>query len=595
VRGERAAPAPVQQPPPLEGQPDGQEPPGPAAEPETAPVSEDWEPTVIPHVFDPSALPELYPGQVMVYRVRFRGPPRPPGYRWLLRFESVRRGATVRLNGRRLGYDADAYTPFALEAKGLRPGRMNRLTVTVDNRKNPKLREGWWNWGGIIRPVRLVPVPPLGLTDLGWLSEVRCRGAGRRCRASLRLDGILDNHTRRAARPTVEVRLRAPGGRRIERSFELPKLHPGRRRLRLEVPVRRPRLWAPDHPNLYRAVVRVSASGFPSHAQRRAVGLRSVTVKAGRLHLNNRPINLRGASIHEDMPGRGAALTGSENARIVADLERLGANVTRAHYLLNEDLLRRLDRAGIMVWSQAPIWQRDHGANMLRGPGGRARARRTVRRTVKEARNHPSVITHSVANELSFEPDRLRGTRQFLDDAEDEARELDPTLPVSLDIKTRSGMTWQESYGQFDMIGVNQYFGWYEWIPDFNELEPLLAGMRELYPEHALVMTEFGAEARPNQRDESVDEPGSWAFQAFHFNRTMDVLERQPGYSGAIYWTLREFEIFPGWRGGPGYRRDEGAPPNTRHHKGLLTYAGDPKPAFTAAQQRFAAVPLYAD
>jgi len=132
-------------------------------------------------------------------------------------------------------------------------------------------------------------------------------------------------------------------------------------------------------------------------------------------------------------------------------------------------------------------------------------------------------------------------------------------------------------------------------VPDFNQLEPFLVGMRELYPEHALVMTEFGAEARPNQRYEPADQPGSWAFHAFHLNRTLDVLDRQPGYSGGIYWTLREFEIFPGWRGGPGYRHEEGAPPNTRHHKGLMTYAGEPKPAFFAARQRFDAIPLYAD
>ena len=55
-----------------------------------------------------------------------------------------------------------------------------------------------------------------------------------------------------------------------------------------------------------------------------------------------------------------------------------------------------------MVWNQAPIWQRDHGANLLRTTGRRRRALRTVKRTVLWGRNHPSVITHSVANELSF-------------------------------------------------------------------------------------------------------------------------------------------------------------------------------------------------
>ena len=40
-----------------------------------------------------------------------------------------------------------------------------------------------------------------------------------------------------------------------------------------------------------------------------------------------------------------------------------------------------------------------------------------MERTVKGARNHPSVITHSVSNELSFTPDRKAGTRRYLIDA----------------------------------------------------------------------------------------------------------------------------------------------------------------------------------
>ena len=249
---------------------------------------------------------------------------------------------------------------------------------------------------------------------------------------------------------------------------------------------------------------------------RREVGLRSLEVRRGLLYLNNRRIQVRGASIHEDMPGHGAGLTGADNARIVGDLESLGANVTRAHYLLNEDLLRRLDRAGIMVWNQAPIWQRDHGANLLRTTGRRRRALRTVKRTVLWGRNHPSVITHSVANELSFTPDSRPGTRPFLTAAANAARDLDPTLPISVDVKGRPGFPEQFVYLKFDMLGINQYFGWYSWVADFETLEPYLREMRDIYPDLALVMTEFGAEGRPNQRDEPIDQPGSWAYQAFH-------------------------------------------------------------------------------
>ena len=240
-------------------------------------------------------------------------------------------------------------------------------------------------------------------------------------------------------------------------------------------------------------------------------------VKHGMLYLNNRRIELAGASIHEDMPGDGAALTPADMDRIVADLKEVGANVTRAHYLLNEGLLKRLDRAGIMVWSQAPIWQRDRRANVLRQPLQRRRAWETVRRTVLAARNHPSVITHSVANELWSRPDdRPNVTKRYLVRAQEIARDTDPTLPISVDINGRPYHPEQFTYHKFDMLGINQYFGWYRWVENFDDLPLYLQEMRDLYPDLALVMTEFGAEARPERANDPVSVKGSYAFQTFH-------------------------------------------------------------------------------
>jgi hypothetical protein len=352
-------------------------------------------------------------------------------------------------------------------------------------------------------------------------------------------------------------------------------------------------LWSPDRPALY--TVRIALRDGPRLVQvvRRRIGLRSVQVKRGALFLNNRRIQLRGASIHEDMPGRGAALNDSDMARIVEDLRAVGANVTRAHYLMNDRLLSRLDRAGIMVWNQAPIWQRDHGANLLRSPRHRSRALLTVRRTVREARSHPSVITHSVANELSFTPDSKPGTRRFLTAAQQYARDIDPTIPISVDIKGRDGFPEQFTYARFDMLGINQYFGWYSWVPYFEDLEPYLREMRDMYRRSALVVTEFGAEARPELADAAPDVKGGYAFQSAYAARNLDLVDRLPFLSGAIYWTLREFEIYPGWTGGAGRRPPEFRP-NTRHHKGLLDYEGRPKPAWFVARDHFVRTPLYA-
>ena len=162
------------------------------------------------------------------------------------------------------------------------------------------------------------------------------------------------------------------------------------------------------------------------HAHRAALG----NGQGGFLLLNNRRIKLRGASIHEDFPGRGAALTPADMDTIVRELKELGANVTRSHYVLSEGLLQRLDRAGSWSGTRRPFWQRDRRRRAARRRRATARMRcARSRGTVVAARNHPSVIIHSVANELAFKADRKPETRRFTARRAKAAREPRPHPP----------------------------------------------------------------------------------------------------------------------------------------------------------------------
>src|SRR5204863_472146 len=83
----------------------------------------------------------------------------------------------------------------------------NDLVVDVDNRKGPEPREGWWNWGGITRPVELVAQGPVVFDDFALLPHVDCDGDGHCRDAQVLLDGWLTNRTAARTRPTVSVRL----------------------------------------------------------------------------------------------------------------------------------------------------------------------------------------------------------------------------------------------------------------------------------------------------------------------------------------------------------------------------------------------------
>ncbi len=512
-----------------------------------------WEPVTIPHVAEASTAENVFWGSVGWYRIRFTGPATQAGLGWALRFESVRRVARVWLNGEELTTSpghTDPYTPFELPAAGLRPGEPNTLVVRVDHRRDPKLREGWWNWGGITRQVSLVARGPVVMHDAGLLPRRVCVGSS--CAWNVLVDGWLENRSEGVLQPAVTVRLQSPDGEVSEGSATPRALRPGERvRLRFAVPIKGDaKTWSPEHPDRYTGTIATRSGGQVVQVDTRQIGLRTVDVEDGMLRLNGRVLDLRGASIQEDIPGRGPAMTDADIENTVEELKALGVNVTRAHYLLDPRLLDRFDKEGILVWSQAPVYHRD---DLLKTPGQRSRELDVVRNTILAARNHPSVITHSVANELTTKPDEQRYSRVWMTNAAELARDLDPTLPVSIDILSYPRIARQTTYDAYDMLGINSYYGWYrgQGRPvDRRHRRPrarTCVRCATSYPGKALVITEFGAEA---SEPGPADVKQTYAFQTQYLKRNLDIIDRLGFMGGAIYWTAREFAVKPNWDGG---------------------------------------------
>jgi Glycosyl hydrolases family 2/Glycosyl hydrolases family 2, TIM barrel domain/Glycosyl hydrolases family 2, sugar binding domain len=551
---------------------------------------EGWVPTRVPGVFDPTPERSNFYGTVGWYRLRFVAPRLPPGFHWALRFEQVKRAADVWLNGRHLGHRGDGSLPFTLPARGLRPGRENLLAVRVDSRRGAHLHEAWWNWGGIIRDVWLIPRGPARLEPFALLPHLSRSGG--RWHARVMVSGRLRNRTTRPLRATIQTSLTSPGGTVSEHVTRPLALPPGGSRfVRFSVPVRgRPALWMPGRPRLYHAAVRVSADEMPVQDERSRIGLRSVRVAHGLLFVNGRRLSARGASVEEDLPGEGAALDASGFDRLVADLKRLHADITRVQYLPSEGLLDKLDAAGIMLWSQAAVHVREAD---LSTPAGRAAQLRTVRATLLATRNHPSVIVHSVANELAARPDQRPGTRIFLRRAAALARRLDPAVPAAVDVRAAPGLPRQYAYDEFPVLGLTTYFGWYRGLVGnpqgpLDTLGAYLESMRLEYPNQAMMVTEFGAEAvRPGP----AWLRSTYGFQAGYLAQTLSIIDREPWLAGAICFTARDFPIKPFWGGGAQLRH---AQRDVYLNKGLLTYTGVPKPAAAVARSRFAAVPTFA-
>jgi beta-glucuronidase len=552
-----------------------------------------WSAVDLPHVFDPRPVDQDFHGTTGWYRIRLSQPSgTPAGFGWGVRFEQVRRVADVFLDGRRVAVHDDPYAPFTVALPQLADGRPHELVVRADNHKGKEPREGWWNWGGLTRPAQLVPLGALVTHDAGFLPRRACAAGGADCSWSVLVDATVENRGAATVVPKLAARLTDPDGNAAGHATATARpLAPGERaRVRFTVAVSGDaQLWGPGHPKLYGAALdTIAPDGAVQQHDAARIGLRTVTVRDGLLEVNGAPVELRGASIQEDVDGHGPALTDADVRSIVAQLKAVGANVTRAHYALDERLQAALDAAGIMVWTQAPIYHRD---KLLRTEAQRAAALSTVRAAVLQTRNHPSTITHSVANELSVVPDRVPGTAAFLRDARALTVDLDPTLPTAVDTLSYPGYARQQAYAAFQLLGINSYFGWYPGKPnhstaDIRSLAPYLKSMRAMYPNSGLVLTEFGAEATMTG---PATEKQTYAFQEVYTRDVLAAVKAAPTLSGAIYWTLREFAVKPAWDGGAGL---PGAERNAIHHKGLVTYDGRPKPAYDVLRQDIRSTPL---
>jgi beta-glucuronidase len=452
----------------------------------------------------------------------------------------------------------------------LQPG-VNHLVVRVDSRRDrtslpPGPSGGWWNYGGILREVYLRPVQQLDI------SELLTRTVSER---ELLVRATLSNLGPHLQRGAVSVRV---GGRVIAMGSVRVPAH-GSRSLSARVAVSGTHSWAPRRPVLFPVVATAAVKGRTIATYVVHTGLRTLAVRAGgRMTMNGLDLNLRGASIHEQTPARGAALLPADHARQIALLRGIGATVTRTHYPLSEDFLERADRAGIAVWEEIPFYQMSESA--MRERAIRQKGLAYLAAAIKRDQNHPSVIAWSIGNELPATPQR--GQRAYIRDAVALAHRLDPTRPVALAIAGYPTKNYTSAFAPLDAIGINDYFGWYPGpfgqIVNRGALGQFLDRVHANYPRKALFVTEFGAEAN---RTGPVGEKGTYDFQKEFMRFHLATYAKRPWINGAITWVLQDFKVRPAWTGG------NPQPDSPWLRKGLIDQNGNKKLAYAPTRRTY--------
>ena len=542
-----------------------------------------WTPTTVPNAWNAGdESPASMQGTVGWYRKDFKLPTFSRRYDWILRFESVNYRTQAWLNGRPIGRNTGAYLPFELRipAVALKRSGTNRLVVRVDSvRRSFDLPPagfnrtavptgGWWNYGGILREVYLRKAERAAIETVQVLPELPCRT----CAATVTARVTVRNLTNRTQ--TVAARGKFGG-----QSFHLgsQRVAPGRSALFADtIRVGSPRLWSPRRPSLYLSsfalqVGRRTVAGYRVHS-----GIRAIKVVNGRLTLNGLPVSIRGVGMHEDDRAVGFALDNAMRESLFKDAQDMGATMIRAHYPLHPYFYELADQRGMLMWSEIPMYSMK--TEKLKSVAVRKIAANELRDNVLANGTHPSIAVWSVGNELSSKPGPTQG--DYLRRAAELARSIDDTRAIGYAVAGYPSAGCQTEYAPLDVIGINDYFGWYPGpsgqLADRTFLSDYLDSVRECYADKAIMITETGAEAN---RTGPVEEKGTYQFQQEYINYHYGVYATKPWLSGALYWALKEFRVRPEWDGG------NPRPQSPLHQKGVVAYDGTRKPGYGDLQR----------
>jgi hypothetical protein len=503
---------------------------------------------------------------------------------YAIRFESINHKAQIYMDGKLVRTHTGEYLPFELQTE-LEAGQPHTLVVRADWRGPTRMkRDGWhrlwFNFGGINRGVTIRRV---GASDLFYpVLRTTLDGGAANVSVSVHVRNLIGTRT-----VPIKGSLNL-GDRHIPLAF--PDTPVDTNHTETAVATARidaPELWSPASPTLWDLELEV-----PGEATYRAhVGLREVRADGSRLLLNGKSLRMRGASIHEDVFGRGDGLRPADQDRLVAELKAIDANATRTQHPLDEGLLERLDAAGIMIWqgvgpTDAP------GAWTSRGAKRVQTAKDRVRTTFHQAQLHPSILTWNLANEVAG-AGHPEGQIPYVDSMAAELHRIDPSRPVALDIwGAHPPHETSRIYRNIDMVGWTNYIGWYESTHASaaslrNQIRTRLAAIRRVFPDKVIAVTEFGAEA--NGRNATTS-PGGYAFQSHLLDLHLSTYAQIPNLAGALVWNLRDFAVAPTFYGGsikkevPNIKLVRGI-----NQKGLFDLRYKAKPAVQVVSGRFAA------
>lgn len=506
------------------------------------PTPEDWTAITVPGNWDVTDQHADHSG-IGWYRRSFVPKPEFRGKRIRLKFDAVYHEAEIFLNRQRLGAHIGGYTPFEFDiTDDIKFDQENTITVRADNSYQ---RGAWWPWGGISRSVNLI-----GNNDvrLDW-QHIRTEPKRDQGSAEVFVRYRMVNAGEVDADVVIKSKLDDPAMEVIETSVNIPAGQTIEVDAQCTLDGDQVRLWHFDHPNLYALTTRLVIDRSVQHSQTDRFGIRKIEVTPTAILLNGEPVHAVGFNRVSDSPEFGNTEP-DELVNLDVDLmKRCGAVMSRImHYPQAPNFLDALDKKGMMVFCEIPVWQHDPqiitNNSVTKG---------WLKEMIDRDYNHPSIIGWSVGNEMrDFYPyasSMMKYVRE----------ELDPHRLVNF-VSDRAGKEGvNEPIDETDIAMLNSYKDWGKYLN--------ITAKR--WPEKPVFLSEFGLrQLQPDGR-----------FKQGFKEQWQKVSNGNPNIVGASLWTFND------------YRSNfAGTQPTGFRTWGVVDENRKPKPAYFTLRKLFSPV-----
>jgi beta-galactosidase len=535
--------------------------------------SAQWQRVTVPHTWQTLGNTPDYVG-VAWYRLDFDAPVEWQNQFVRFEFEAAYHTAQVFLNSVSIGeHIGKGYTAFTCDASPtLNHGRTNTLLVRVDNSYSdtmlPRLKSfDWANDGGLTRPVTILVTPHVfverieidATPDLEHKSaQVGVRAVVRntlgtpqqtRARASIREEnGVIPLLTGDFTSATITA-----SGSAI---VNLPPIQ-----------FISPKLWHFDDPHLYTATVALHGDAGP-HILEDVFGVRRFETRGAQFYLNGEPVALMGV---ERMAGSHPEFGMAETTEWIEanhrDLKELNCVFTRVHWAQDQRVLDFCDRHGILMQEEVPAWGpftfHDIGDELQRQL--EQNGLEQLREMVARDRNHPSIISWGLCNEVDGKNPR---SRRFAHVIADEARKLTPSRLLTYASHSLGEHPEDDMAGDFDFISTNEYYGsWHPGGP--QDVYAHIDRIRKAFPNKPIVISEYGwCECQP------TIPPGDESRVNIVDGHT-EVFRKFPEIAGAIYFDYNDYRTLVG---------DKGVGALKQRVHGVVDLYANRKPSFHALE-----------